>query len=628
MKTLFLPFFTLLYSINLQAAIPTDAGRYLPNQKVDLDNEIVLQHTKYYNEYLNSITPYDRLANGVVSLNPFGTAPSSAFIGVYSDAKESIVVTVSSSEHPSAEPISYGYELQKGANLIEVVGLVPDAKNEVALSTSRYNFEYSITTSKLPATDADIPNTGGFEDTTGFPIITQTIKPEDTSKLADGVYFIHAFGRANVALDNNGNIRWYTSRYDDPNVGNIEMPSFSPVRLSNGHFIAASEYLSDLTNLDYMRLVEFDMMGRYHKVIDIENRAHHAIQELPDGRIIYNSEYTSGREGEERKTVEDVIAVIDLDTGKEEAFYDLKNIIDFDRYPVPIEENGAGADGEDVYDWVHSNDMYYDESEDLIVVSGRHQGVFGIDAETSELKFILGSHQGWGEQYQKMLLTPVDDRGEPLYDLSNPEEVDTADKDFWNWGQHNVRSVVNSNKNIVEFTIFNNGAYKTRGTVGGEGTIANYPNAVLPSENWSELVHYKVDLSTMTVQRLNSYGKDEVGTRGYSPIVSTAEILANNNMLVAFGSAHIDDTGVHLTTIPGESDVYDPMDQGASESGNTYELPVQGINLVQEIDPETHSPLVEFEVASGEFKIVDIGRYDLTLFRNYKMDLYPTVQSD
>ncbi|MEM9658437.1 MAG: aryl-sulfate sulfotransferase, partial [Planctomycetota bacterium] len=59
-------------------------------------------------------------------------------------------------------------------------------------------------------------------------------------------------------------------------------------------------------------------------------------------------------------------------------------------------------------DWSHANAVVYDASDDSIIVSVRHQdAVIKFDKSTGDLKWILGTHEAWGPQFRRYLLTPV-----------------------------------------------------------------------------------------------------------------------------------------------------------------------------------------------------------------------------
>ncbi|MDA8510953.1 aryl-sulfate sulfotransferase [Citrobacter sp. Igbk 14] len=552
------------------------------NQGIDTNNEIVLSHTAIYQDCLAQITDENTLDNALIILNPYGTAPLSAYAGVWSDEVRTITLNIQDLAQ-NAMLITQEVTLSVGENLLPVLGLVADTDNQLTLLVDEeVNATYTIATQPLPETDsADVQ--------LGFPIVNVTQSATDTDMLAPGCYFITHFDRYNYALDQDGVVRWYVTQ---------DFPSFNLVRVDNGHFLATSEAKNT-----YLDMYEFDMMGRLYTFYMLDNQFHHSIWQWDSNTIVAPSEYTSGRP-DSLKTNEDGVSVVDLSTGQEIAYYDMATILDTSRTARPT----GTAPGEDatVQDWLHINQSYVNETNNLLIASGRHQSaVFGIDLETEALQFIMSTHEDWTEDYQPYLLTPVDSEGIPLYDLSNQDDVDAANRDFWSWGQHNVVEVANDEPGIVEFMVFDNGNFRSR----------EDSKSLLPPDNYSQVVHFIVDLNLMTVMRPFAYGK-ELGSRGYSSCVSAKEVQQNGNIVVHFGDCTFDENGLAISCQPGDSDIDDPR-AGSEAMGNL---------LLQEIDPETKSVLFEATMTSGYYKSEDVNgagyRYDITSFRVYKMNLY------
>ena len=552
------------------------------NQGVDNNNAMVMSHTNIYQDYLSQVMRENTLENVLVIPDPFGTAPLSAWIGVWSLEVRDIALQIQDVAK-SASLIEQTITLEVGANLVPVLGLVPATDNRVAILIDDLEVaNYLLTTPPLPATDS-------AEVQLGFPIINVTQPVTNTVSLAPGFYFITHFDRYNYALDQNGIVRWYVTQ---------DFPSFNFVRIANGHFLATSE-----AKATYLNMYEFDMMGQLHRFYVLDNQFHHSIWQWDANTVIAPSEYTSGRP-DALKSNEDGVSVVDLTTGLEIAYYDMALILDPSRTPRPT----GTAPGEEptVSDWLHINQSYVNTTNNLLISSGRHQSaVFGVSLENESLQFIMSTHEDWAEQYQPYLLTPVDNDGMPLYDFSRPADIQAANRDFWTWGQHNVVEIANDDPGIVEFMVFDNGNFRSR----------NDENSLLPPDNYSRVVHFVIDLNTMTVKRPFEYGK-ELGSRGYSSCVSAKEIQSNGNIVVHFGDCTFDENGRAISCQPGDSDVIDPQ-EGTEAMGNL---------LLQEIDAETKSVLFEATMTSGYYKNADVNgdgyRYDITSFRVYKMGLY------
>lgn len=547
-------------------------------QGIDLNHETVKRHTEIYNKLIEDIP---RSSQGTVWLNPYGTAPLSGYLGIWSESEEKIQIYITDNIGKSI-PACYIWNTVKGANLIPILGMVPGSVNRIEVSVSgnnknKYKEVFSIETAPLPPTDREIavyPKDARF---VGFPIYEVTVSADDIPETLSELYFTAFAARYNTGADDRGMVRWYTT--DD-------IPAWNFERLSNGHFLSAAPEFDE-----GKLLYEFDMVGRVYKVFVLDNQCHHSVLQLPDGNILLPSEYT----GESR---EDGLSIIDYKTGIELAYYDIREILDTKRPPIPKTVP--------VKDWIHINQSYWDTVNNLLISSGRHQGIFGIDKDTAELAFILASHEDWSGEFEEFLLTPVDESENPLYDLSDPNDIENANKEFWPWGQHAVVEIPNATKGIAEFLVLDNGNYRSR--------IREH--ALTAEENYSRVVRYRVNLDEMTVTKVYEYGKEEVGNRGYSSYVSNAELLENGNYLVNFGGGTFDENGRRRTTIDDFADISDPL------SGEM----VQGMVLIQEVNPITGKARLEFTCTSGRFKGKDEGKkftVDLYSFRTHKLTLIP-----
>lgn len=59
-------------------------------------------------------------------------------------------------------------------------------------------------------------------------------------------------------------------------------------------------------------------------------------------------------------------------------------------------------------DWTHGNGLCYDSRDDSFLISLRVQdAIIKVMRKTGEIKWILGPHDGWGEQFKSKLLSPV-----------------------------------------------------------------------------------------------------------------------------------------------------------------------------------------------------------------------------
>lgn len=540
------------------------------NQGIDLNHPLVLGHRATYEAALASL--HEGMKGIGVIVNPYGTAPLAGYIGMWS--ADGAAVQIELTNDIGAIPAAYSYTPKAGANLIPLLGLLPAAINHLKVTIpGDGTYTSELITAALPISDKQIPSYEGTTRFVGFPLCELTVPAKHLPANLTELYFLAIRSRGNIGLDHKGMVRWYTS---------LEIPSFNTERLSNGHFMSV---VLDVPKEEMFKTsYEFDLIGRIHKVYRFDHRYHHSIWEMPGGQqIMASSENTP-------VTSEDGVAVFDLETGLETAYYDIREILNPNRRRVPHTPNAL--------DWLHMNQCYLNETNNLIIVSARHQSaVFGFSADDSTPAFILANHQDWPERLKPYLLTPVDENGSPLYDLTAPEGIDKADKEFWTWGQHAVSELPNNTPGMVEFTVFDNGNYRSR----------DEEKALLPVDNGSRMVRYLVDLTRMTVRKVDEYGKAELGSRGYSSFVSNTYLLDNGNYLVNFGGNVVDENGRTQTGWqPGcGADREDP-DRGKMAEGRV---------VLQEISADTHEVQIELFLRSGRLKSDNEGENRNAMFQ-------------
>ncbi|KKC63353.1 arylsulfatase [Citrobacter amalonaticus] len=553
------------------------------NQKIDVDNATVLSHNAIYQTLLSAVVETNDYDNAIVTLDPYSTAPLSLYLGIWGKLNEDIKINVQDSKGITVA-VSWTYSMQTGANLIPVSGLVAGEDNVVTLiSGAQIVGQYTVTPSALPPSDsADI--------SLGFPVITVTKSVDDSSLVADGLYFSTYFDRYNLAFDQNGIVRWYVSQ---------AIPSYNFVRTDSGHFLATSQGINHCLDM-----YEFDVMGRVYAVYLLDNEFHHSILPLENNLAIAPSEYTNGRP-DDYSTGKDGVSIIDLTSGLEVAYYDMLKVMDYSRSPRP--SGSAPGQSATMDDWLHINQSYINTTNNVLVSSGRHQSaIFGVDVDSGQLRFIMADHEDWASDFEEYLLTPVDESGNPLFDFSTQDGIDLANSNFWTWGQHNIVEIPNAEIGILEFLVFDNGNYRSRDDA----------RSLLPKDNFSRVVQFRIDLNTMTVTRSYEYGKDEVGSRGYSSFVSAKHLLSNGNLVIHFGASTMDENGRPLSAQPGYSDIVDPQDGSQA----------LGMLVLQEINKQTKQLLFEAMVTSGYYKNAEVNgddyRYDISAFRVYKLPLF------
>ncbi|MFG5142048.1 aryl-sulfate sulfotransferase, partial [Campylobacter lari] len=179
--------------------------------------------------------------------------------------------------------------------------------------------------------------------------------------------------------------------------------------------------------------------------------------------------------------------------------------------------------------WAHVNSIDYDESDDSIIVSSRHQSAIVKIGRDKKVKWILGAHKGWGEKYKKALLQPIDKNGKNIIcedDYSKCPGYKNKEGGFdFTWTQHTAfRIDEKSNKRYIYITAFDNGDARA---------IAQ---PAFTSMKYSRAVVYKIDQKNKTVEQIWEYGKQR-GNEWFSPITSLTEYYKDKNSIMVYSAS-------------------------------------------------------------------------------------------
>lgn len=436
---------------------------------------------------------WNQLAEGGLSLtpNPHGNAPLVALVTF--QTREPCTVDISVE---GAIPISHAFSEVADQFEIPILGLYPDANNQVKLTIHNEQGAYADTTLTI-STD---PLSERFPE-----IRTEIFSP---GLMEPGLTFselmISNFGDFQtfpVMYDQTGTVRWFL----DLSV-TLDRYSTPIQRLKNGNLY--------FTNNGHIR--EFTMMGEQVNKWGVGSgyRAHHDLIELPNGNFVFAVQKygtTIERDGTKVSSTEDFIIEQDRNTGEILTEWDLREYLDVDRTDV--------VDGQG--DWFHMNAIWYDETDETLIVSGRNQGLIKVNWD-NELIWILAPHQGWGKagrdgsgpETAPYLLTAVDASGAP-YSQGIQDGTEASSAFDWSWGQHAPMRLPNGN-----IFVFDNGFNRHYGASG----------------LYSRGVEYRVDEESMTVEQIWEYGTDR-GAELYSNIISDVDYLPQtDNRLIMPGN--------------------------------------------------------------------------------------------
>ena len=430
------------------------------------------------------------LENPYIIQDPYQANPLSAMVIFETEQPATTMVTVAGKDAHST--YSYTY-LQPGTHHeIAVLGLYPDADNAVVISVQvngepEKEITLQLRTEPLPV---------------DFPIIdVEVSKPQ---LMEAGVTLMIPCFETNYTylLDANGDVRAY---FLNKNFGH----GTAMRMLENGRLIVTGDIMK-LMPYHMYTLWEINLLGKVFVEYDIPNAVHHEIIELNNGDFLATSNNKDMPLNYD--TREDVIVQIDRETGMVSREYDLRTLLNERR--KPYSHFDSGVINQPNLDWAHLNSIDVDSNDGGLITSSPIQSVVvKFNPESSEIQWILSSHEGWTgdlSKYQKYLLTPIGD---------GPFE--------WSWGQHDVKMLPekDNDADTIDLLVFDN----------GQSRSYLEETSVAPEDNYSRAVIYRINEKEMTIEQLWQYGKER-GSAGYSTFLGSADYLpVTGNILVDFG---------------------------------------------------------------------------------------------
>ena len=303
------------------------------------------------------------------------------------------------------------------------------------------------------------------------------------------------------------------------------------------------------------RYVKYDLMGREiwnHRLPDGYNDFSHAMDPMQNGHYLVRvaSSDVKRPDGKHVRTVRDVIIEVD-ENGVVVDEWRLFDILDPYRDVVlkaldqgavclNIDASKAGQtmtaeqlaeqDKNDQFgdivgsgagrNWAHVNSVDYDPTDDSIIISSRHQSALIKIGRDHQVKWIMGSPEGWSDKFKDKVLTPVDKDGKPI-----KCEGSTCEGGFdWSWTQHTGwRIDSKSDKNIFYLSVFDN------------GDARGMEQPPMPDMKYSRAVIYKIDQNKMTVEQVWEYGKER-GHEWYSPVTSLTEYMPDKDSVFVYSA--------------------------------------------------------------------------------------------
>ena len=508
---------------------------------------------------------------GAVIMNPYKIAPLTAVIRNGGYVLTDITVRIVPKEGGQEIKYKVSDAQARTHGGIPVFGLYGGYRNTVEVSYTKTAFGKSEKVSesyKIYAQPASLQQAGyaGVRDSF-FKVNVKKVDPEFKDRLilvnnmiaapADSTRAVwnNPIGGAlewnrypqNAIIDTTGEIRWYMN--PDP------IFDFNDIYKA-GIMMGFRQNKDGAFTWGYgQRYVKYDLMGREiwnHRLPDGYNDFSHAMDPMQNGHYLVRvaSSDVKRPDGKHVRSVRDVIIEVD-ENGVVVDEWRLFDILDPYRDVVlkaldqgavclNIDASKAGQtmtadqlaaqDKNDQFgdivgsgagrNWAHVNSVDYDPTDDSIIISSRHQSALIKIGRDKQVKWIMGSPEGWSDKYKDKVLTPVDKNGKPIRC-----EGSTCEGGFdWSWTQHTGwRIDSKSDKNIFYLSVFDN------------GDARGMEQPPMPDMKYSRAVIYKIDQKKMTVEQVWEYGKER-GHEWYSPVTSLTEYQADKNSIFVYSA--------------------------------------------------------------------------------------------
>lgn len=437
-------------------------------------------------EYQELLESGDYNADNIyVKVDPYDASPLSALLLFQTEEAMKVEISVAGKDEEST--IKNSFEEYTTDHSIPVLGLYADTDNEVTVKLTNeagtsVEKKVTIKTGALAKSIADIE-----------------VNEADTEKMALGdseLTFVVPSTKRAYAFDANGDVRWYSTRYN----------SHIFKELANGNLLYLTKESNDADT--YNVLLETDYLGKIYNRYDFSSSSasndtgksegemtviHHDGIELPSGNLLLTVNDGSNY-------IEDTMIELNRETGEIEKTIDLKDILPESFY----EEYDSTSREDDKLDWFHQNSVEYDEADDSIIISGRHQDtIMKIDYSTNEIKWIMGDSNGWPESYQKHFLDgDIKASGGQHAAIVLPDQDDNA--------------------KTTDILYYDNNISVTRGDEAD-------------SEKYSEARQVRINEEDRTIEEVWTFGED-LGEAYFTKIIGSARYLTDNgNRLVNFG---------------------------------------------------------------------------------------------
>ncbi len=378
------------------------------------------------------------------------------------------------------------------AHQLPVLGLEPDASHDIVVTVA--DAAGNVTAAdRLTVTTDPLPE--------NFPPLKVAVsRPEQMEpgvtilavrRWPDGGQNDDSYGLI-LAVDEVGRVVWYHRPVRT--AGDVH-------RLRNGNLLYSSD-------VDGARgtLVEIDMLGNivqqwyslsvaktgFHDGTFVDTETfHHDVLDLPTGNFLalstevrsYERYPSSDRDAAAAPVTQDVVGDVLVEFTRDGSIVRRWHLLDLlDPYRIgygSLDTNfwrrayGKLMEQPKVVDWAHGNALAFDEQDQMILVSARHQdATVKIDPASGKVAWILAPHEGWKEPWRSLLLQP----GGELQ-----------------WGYHVHGTEVTPHRTLLMFD-------------NGNERATPFAEPLPEDKRFSRAVEFAVDEAARTVHQVWSYG--------------------------------------------------------------------------------------------------------------------------
>lgn len=446
--------------------------------------------TKHYKSIVGQ-TKYT-FAYPFIQVNPYKNAPLSALMIFHTDQPAKVDYKIIGKSDKTT--ISNSVKDYQTDHQVPIVGLYADYNNQVEVTLTYKNGQtdkrtFTMKTGKLP------------KHITSSQISLANVNKDKMDIGDNKLTVLDRTTKQSFAVDADGQVRWYYLRWNEHIFE----------QLNNGHILLFNKIKSG--DYRYNLLVETDYLGRIYNEYKFDKTmngsytgkgskgisvVHHDVCELPNGNLLLTADDGS-------KYVEDTLAELDRKTGKIVRVIDFKKIFPKSMYSKSkLKAIDKANKGLGLIDWLHLNDVDYDEKTGDILLSSRNQDmIWSMNYKTKKLNWIFTSKKAssWPKSYRKYLLKPINGTK-------------------YTGGQHALY-LLNRDGDKLDVLLYDNNIAVTNGDKAQSG-------------KFSAGTEYTIDTKNKTIQQTWSFGK-ELGAANFTSVIGNAQRLSNGNTLVDFG---------------------------------------------------------------------------------------------